>query len=107
MAAREPDIWQILDQSEALNSIKREKNRLSLTLLLIAAAYYTTLLLGPTSLKAVFSLPVAGALNLGTLFAISQYPFCGLLAWVYLHRMRAVDRRVALLVTQHKQGALK
>jgi uncharacterized membrane protein (DUF485 family) len=106
MAARDPDVWQILDQSEALTRIKREKNSLSLTLLLIATVYYTLLLLGPTSLKAVFSLPLAGELNVGTVFALSQYPFCGLLAWIYLHKMRAVDRQVALLVKQFKQGDL-
>ncbi|MGF6208641.1 DUF485 domain-containing protein [Pseudomonas frederiksbergensis] len=106
MASQDPDVWQILDQSEALTQIKREKNKLSLTLLLIAAAYYATLLLGPTSLKALFSLPLAGELNIGTVFAISQYPFCGLLAWIYLHKMRSVDRQVASLVQRFHRGDL-
>ncbi|VVP15781.1 hypothetical protein PS900_03585 [Pseudomonas fluorescens] len=106
MASQDPDVWQILDQSEVLARIKREKNKLSLTLLLIAAAYYATLLLGPTSLKVFFSLPLAGELNIGTVFAISQYPFCGLLAWFYLHKMRSVDRQVANLVKQFHRGEL-
>ena len=106
MASQDPNVWQILDQCEELTRIKREKNTLSLTLLLIAAAYYGTLLLGPTSLKAFFSLPLAGELNIGTVFAISQYPFCGLLAWIYLRKMRSVDRQVTSLVKQYKQGEL-
>lgn len=104
MASNDPDVWQILNQSDALHRIKRKKYTLALTLLLIAAAYYATLLLGPTSLKLLFSLPIAGELNFGTVFAISQYPFCGLLAFIYLRKMRAVDIEVDALVTQFRQG---
>lgn len=106
MAPIDPNVWQALDQSEALARIKREKNTLSLTLLLIAAMYYATLLLGPTTLKAFFSLPLAGELNIGTVFAISQYPFCGLLAWIYLRKMRSIDLQVESLVKQYKKGAI-
>lgn len=103
MASQDPNVWQILNDSPALKEIKREKTRVSLVLLLIAAVYYMTLLLGASFFKPLFVFPLAGELNLGTVFAISQYPFCGLLAWVYVVKMRSVDRKIEAVVHQYQQ----
>jgi uncharacterized membrane protein (DUF485 family) len=102
MASQEPDVWQELNDSPALKAIKREKNRVSLVLLLIAAVYYMTLLLGASFFKALFVFPLAGELNLGTVFAISQYPFGGLLAWIYVVKMRSIDLKVEAIVRQYQ-----
>jgi len=103
MASQEPNVWQLLNDSDALKQIKREKTRLSLVLLLVAAVYYMTLLLGASFYKTLFVLPLAGELNVGTVFALSQYPFCGLLAWIYLVKMRSIDRKIEAVVQQYQQ----
>lgn len=102
MASQEPDVWQELNDSPALKAIKREKNRVSLVLLLISAVYYMTLLLGASFFKSLFVFPLAGELNLGTVFAISQYPFGGLMAWIYVVKMRAIDLKVEAVVRLHQ-----
>ncbi|MDB6142764.1 MAG: hypothetical protein JWP80_1808 [Pseudomonas sp.] len=103
MASQDPNVWQILNDSAALKDIKREKTKVSLMLLLITAVYYMTLLLGASFFKPLFVLPLAGELNLGTVFAISQYPFGGLMAWVYVVKMRAVDRKIEAVVRQYQE----
>jgi uncharacterized membrane protein (DUF485 family) len=103
MASQDPNVWQILNDSAALKDIKREKTKVSLTLLLIAAVYYMTLLLGASFFKPLFVLPLAGELNLGTVFAISQYPMGGLLAWIYVVKMRSIDRKIEAVVRQYQE----
>ncbi|MGV8920079.1 MAG: hypothetical protein ACOH2R_20120 [Pseudomonas sp.] len=55
MASQDPNVWQILNDSDALKEIKREKTRVSLLLLVVAAVYYMALLLGASYLKPLFT----------------------------------------------------
>jgi len=54
-------------------------------------AYYFALVLGAAYFQEFFATRVFGRVNVGLLFALSQYVFGGLVAWAYVARMRITD----------------
>jgi uncharacterized membrane protein (DUF485 family) len=60
-------------------------------LTLVFALYYFFLVLGAAYFGHIFAIRVFGRVNIGLLFAISQYVFAGLVAWFYVSRMHGID----------------
>lgn len=54
-------------------------------------AYYALLLVGAAYFTNIFSIQIVGRINIGIIFTISQYFFGGIIAWVYVQKMHAID----------------
>lgn len=90
-AASAPSLYSDIANSPLFLSASRRQQRLVFVLMLISLAYYIALILGAAYFRELFALRLWGRINLGTLFAVSQFPFAGLIACVYTLCMRPID----------------
>ncbi|KUM43795.1 DUF485 domain-containing protein [Pseudomonas sp. EpS/L25] len=86
--------WELISRDTEFVATTRAKARLVTALLVIAALYYFALPLGASLLKPLFQHSLVGELNVGLVFALSQYPVGGLLALAYLRGTRTLDARL-------------
>lgn len=86
-----PSVYTEIANSALFLSATRRQERLVFVLMLISLAYYIALILGAAYYRDLFALRVWGRINIGTLFAVSQFPFAGLIACVYTICMRPID----------------
>ncbi|QQX89089.1 DUF485 domain-containing protein (plasmid) [Cupriavidus necator] len=63
-------------------------------LLFTFVLYYFSLLLCAAYWREFMAIRVIGPINIGLLFAISQYPMAGLIAAVYVVKMRKIDKAI-------------
>lgn len=84
--------WQDVLASPRFQNLARRRRNTVLALGAFAAVYYFAIPVLIAGAPGWFRIPITGGLNLGTLFAISQYPFGALVAWVFLRRTAALDR---------------
>ncbi|MFP6560165.1 DUF485 domain-containing protein [Paraburkholderia sp. B3] len=96
--------WQAVLASQRFQKLARRRRNIVLTLGILAAVYYFAIPVLIAGAPGWFRIRITDGLNLGTLFAISQYPFGGLIAWVFLRRTASLDHE-AQLFTQDRQQA--
>lgn len=65
--------------------------RMLTTLFCAFALYYFGLLIMAAYFQPLCAIRVIGRVNVGMLLAVSQYLFGGIVAWIYVVRMRATD----------------
>jgi uncharacterized membrane protein (DUF485 family) len=90
-AAGARSVYSEIANSPIFLSASGRQQRLVFVLMLISLVYYVTLILGAAYFRELFALRVWGRINIGTLFAVSQFPFAGLIACVYTICMRPID----------------
>ncbi|WP_414439727.1 DUF485 domain-containing protein [Burkholderia sp. 22PA0106] len=73
------------------------KHRLLVCLTAAFFAWYFALLIGDGWFRSLFATRIAGMLNVGMLFTLSQYLFGAGLAIVYARRMRIIDMQFAAM----------
>lgn len=73
------------------------KNRLLICLSAAFFVWYFALLIGDGWFRSLFATRIAGTLNAGMLFTLSQYFFGAGLAIVYARRMRSIDVQFAAM----------
>jgi uncharacterized membrane protein (DUF485 family) len=78
--------------NEEFNHAASRHFRATTALCLAFIAYYFALLIGAAYFRVDFTAQVSGRVNVGLLFAISQYFVAGLVAWIYTRIMRETDR---------------
>ena len=72
--------------------LEAKRHRRTLAVLFGAfVLYYFGLLLASAYFQPLCAIRVFGRVNVGLLFALSQYLFGGLVAWAYVAHMRATD----------------
>lgn len=86
--------WELISRDAEFVATTRAKARLVTALMVIAALYYFALPLGASLLKPLFQQSLVGELNVGLVFALSQYPVGALLALAYLRGARTFDARL-------------
>jgi uncharacterized membrane protein (DUF485 family) len=89
--------WQAIYDSERFRQLTRKRRNTIVTLGVLAAVYYFSIPALIAWAPDFFRIRLAPGINLGTLFAISQYPFGGLVAYTFLRRVTSVDRAATAL----------
>jgi len=95
--------WELISCDPEFVATTRAKARLVTALLAISALYYFALPLGASLLKPLFQQPLVGELNVGLVFACSQYPVGALLALAYLRGTRTLDARLQAVRLRYLQ----
>jgi uncharacterized membrane protein (DUF485 family) len=92
--------WLAMQKSEQFRGLVRHRRNAIAALGLVAALYYFSIPALIAWFPAFFTLRLAPGINLGLVFAVSQYPFGGLIAYVFLRRTASIDRLAADLLQQ-------
>ncbi|MDQ7979053.1 DUF485 domain-containing protein [Paraburkholderia sp. SARCC-3016] len=105
MAQSDTD-WEAILASERFKRLARQRRNTIVVLGVLAAIYYFSIpaliAWGPD----VFRIKLAAGLNVGTVFAVSQYPFGGLIVYVFMRRTAALDRTAAGLARQQPEAGI-
>ncbi|WP_042268886.1 DUF485 domain-containing protein [Paraburkholderia heleia] len=94
MTDLDPD-WEAVLASERFRQAARRRRRTIGMLGVLSALYYFSIPALIAWAPDVFRIRLAAGINLGTLFAVSQYPFGGLIVYVFMRRTAAIDRAAA------------
>jgi uncharacterized membrane protein (DUF485 family) len=102
----ESDIdWEAVLASGRFRQLARRRRNTIVVLGVLAALYYFSIPALIAWAPEVFRIRLAAGINLGTAFAVSQYPFGGLIVYVFMRRTAAIDRAAAGLA-ERTQGGL-
>jgi len=88
------DLTNQIATSEVFNTAVARHRRATVGLCIGFIALYFTLLVGAAYFRDGFTTQVWGRVNVGLLFALSQYLVAGLVAWTYVAIMRKTDRAI-------------
>jgi uncharacterized membrane protein (DUF485 family) len=104
--------WDSIFRSEPFRRLARKRRRTVIALGLLAAIYYFSIPALMSWMPEFFKFRLAAGINVGTLFAISQYPFGGFIVYAFLRRSATLDYAAATLLRsqpaiarQEKAGA--
>jgi uncharacterized membrane protein (DUF485 family) len=96
--------WEAMLASERFKRLARQRRSTIIVLGVLAALYYFSIpaliAWGPD----VFRIKLAAGINVGTVFAVSQYPFGGLIVYVFMRRTAALDRASSGLAERPESG---
>ncbi|MFK4444137.1 uncharacterized membrane protein (DUF485 family) [Caballeronia udeis] len=92
--------WLAMQTNEQFRGLVRHRRNTIAVLGLVAALYYFSIPALIAWFPGFFTLRLAPGINLGLVFAVSQYPFGGLIAYVFLRRTASIDRLAADLLQQ-------
>jgi uncharacterized membrane protein (DUF485 family) len=97
--------WDTVLASERFRQLARRRSNTAIGLGLLAAIYYFSIPALIAWAPVFFKIRVMPGINLGTIFAVSQYPFGGAIAYIFLRRTAQIDQASAD-VKEHA-GAIK
>ena len=78
--------WAAIDADPRFRELHRRKSRFLWGLMLLSVAYYFALPIGAGYFQEFFRLRVWGPINVGLLFALSQFVVAWGIAWFYQRR---------------------
>ena len=90
----------IINSPNFTASVKKKANMLWI-LMIAFLIYYFALLVGAAYFRPMFATILFGNINLGMVFAISQYAFAGAIALYYAHYMKHIDQLLQKVATAH------
>src|ERR1700754_4207224 len=103
MAESDTD-WEAMLASERFKRLARRRQNTIVVLGLVSALYYFSIPALIAWAPDIFRIRLAAGINLGTAFAVSQYPFGGLIVYVFMRRTAAIDRAAAGLAERPNSG---
>lgn len=96
--------WAAVLGSERFQALARRRRNTVIVLGLLAALYYFSIPALIAWAPGIFRIRLAAGINVGTVFAVSQYPFGGVIAYVFMRRTAAIDRAAAGLAERQPSG---
>jgi uncharacterized membrane protein (DUF485 family) len=102
--------WKAIDEDPRFQQLHRKKTLFLWGLMAFSMFYYFLLPIGAAYFQHLFIIKVWGPVNVGILFALSQFVVAWGLAWYYSHHANAVfDTEAAAIVNdvEKKLGARK
>ena len=102
--------WRAIDEDPRFQALHRKKTMFLWGLMVFSMAYYFLLPIGAAYFQDLFKIKVWGPVNVGILFALSEFVVAWGLAWYYAHHANAVfDVEAAAIVkdTEKMMGARK
>jgi uncharacterized membrane protein (DUF485 family) len=89
--------WSAMLHSPAFRTLTRRRRKTVLLLGVAAAVYYFSIPALIAFAPSVFAIRLLPGINLGAVFAVSQYPFGIALAFVFLKRSAVLDAQAGQL----------
>lgn len=98
--------WSALDADPRFQDLHRRKSRFLWSLMIFSVIYYFLLPVGAAYFQELFSTRVWGPVNVGILFALSEFVVAWLVAFVYSRRANTVFDAMAqeILASSQKGG---
>ncbi len=81
--------WQAIDADPRFQALHRKKSRFLWSLMLFSMVYYFLLPIGAAYFQEIFKIRVWGAVNIGLLFALSEFVVAWLVAYIYSRKANA------------------
>ena len=78
--------WAAIDADPRFQALHRKKTKFLWSLMIISMVYYFLLPIGTAYYTDLFKIKVWGAINVGLLFALSQFIVAWAIAWIYAKR---------------------
>lgn len=99
--------WAALDADPRFQMLHRKKSRLLWGLMIFSIVYYFLLPIGAAYFQDLFKIQVWGPVNVGLLFALSEFIVAWTIAFVYSRRANAEFDKLAQEIAQdaYKIGA--
>jgi uncharacterized membrane protein (DUF485 family) len=85
MAAKPMD-WIAIDQDPRFQALHAKKSRFLWGLMIFSIIYYFALPIGAAYVTDIFKIKVWGPINVGILFALSEFVVAWGIAWIYARR---------------------
>ena len=102
MSSTQPD-WAAIDQDPRFQALHKKKTSFLWGLMLFSIAYYFLLPVGAAYFQDLFKIKVWGPVNVGILFALSEFIVAWAIAGVYAYRAnREYDAMAAEIVRDAK-----
>ena len=98
--------WSAIDADPRFQALYRKKSTFLWSLMIISVIYYFLLPIGAAYFQELFSLKVWGPVNVGILFALSEFVVAWTIAFIYSRRANAqFDAMAREIVTSvHREG---
>jgi len=110
MAEMSQTNWKAIDEDPRFQALHRKKTTFLWGLMVFSMVYYFLLPIGAAYFQDLFKIKVWGPVNVGILFALSEFVVAWGLAWYYAHHANAVfDVEAAAIVkdAEKMMGARK
>ncbi len=101
---RDTDPWAAIHADPDFQDLHTQKTRFLWGLMAFAVSYYFLLPLGAAYFTDLYRRPVWGPINVGLLFALSQFLVAWAVAWLYARRAARFDA-MAAAITQKARRA--
>lgn len=75
--------WSHVIKDPRFEELHRRKSRVLWSLMILTVIYYFALPIGAGYYPEIFKIKVWGVVNVGILFALSQFVYVGVVAWIY------------------------
>jgi uncharacterized membrane protein (DUF485 family) len=96
--------WEAVLRSERFKQLASKRHKTIIALGALAALYYFLIPLLIAWGPEVFRIRLVAGINVGTVFAVSQYPFGGLIVYIFMRRTAAIDRATEVLANRSDAG---
>jgi uncharacterized membrane protein (DUF485 family) len=91
--------WEAVEADPRFKSLHRDKNKFLWRMMLFALVYFFCLPIATAYFQVFFKIKIWGVINLGLMFALSQFVVAWLIAMIYAKRANAeFDVRAAELI---------
>ena len=81
--------WRAIDADPRFQALHRKKSRFLWGLMIFSMAYYFLLPIGAAYFQEIFKIKVWGPVNIGLLFALSEFIVAWLIAYIYSRKANA------------------
>ncbi|HUW27566.1 MAG TPA: DUF485 domain-containing protein [Sulfuriferula sp.] len=78
--------WRAIDADPRFQALHRKKSRFLWGLMIFSMVYYFLLPIGAAYFQEIFKIRVWGPVNIGLLFALSEFVVAWLVAYIYLRK---------------------
>ena len=100
--------WAAIEADPRFQALHKTKTRFLWTLMLLALAFYFTLPISAAYFQPIFKIKIWGVINIGILFALSQFLVAWLIAAIYAKRAnKHFDAQAKTLVTDIKLSEIE
>jgi uncharacterized membrane protein (DUF485 family) len=104
MAAADAVDWDAIIRDPRFQQLHQRKSRFLWRLMALSVGYYFLLPIGAAWFQGLFRVRVWGVINVGLLFALSEFVVAWAIAWYYSRRAgREFDRLAALIAADHRK----
>ena len=98
--------WAAIDADPRFQDLHRKKQSFLTGLMIFSVAYYFLLPIGAAYFPALFNVKVWGPINIGLLFALSEFIVAWLIAWYYAKRANATFDPMAAEIVREAEKKL-